>query len=151
MVSNKQKVREDEETVFIFAIGTNDSYYIHTKNKLMPSHEELQNNIKKLINLAKKFSSKIIFIGLTPVNEKVVNPIPWDTDKFYKNEDVQKYNEIIKSVCKENNLHFIEIFDEFKKIDYEKLLEDGLHPNSKGHEKIFEIIKGFLIDNKTIQ
>jgi len=30
------------------------------------------------------------------------------------------------------------------------LLEDGLHPNSEGHKKIFESVKEFLIKNKII-
>lgn len=94
--------------------------------------------------------SQIIFIGLIPVDEKKTLPIPWGTDVNYKNEYVSKYNEIIKSVCQENNIQFIEMFEEFMKLDYKKLLEDGLHPNSEGHQKIFEIVKDFLIENKII-
>ena len=29
-------------------------------------------------------------------------------------------------------------------------LEDGLHPNSAGHEKMFQRVKDFLIKNKII-
>ncbi|MFQ6056666.1 MAG: SGNH/GDSL hydrolase family protein [Methanosarcinales archaeon] len=76
--------------------------------------------------------------------------MPWATNISYKNESIQKYNEIIKSVCKENNVYFVEIFDQMMKLSYKKLLEDGLHPNSDGHQKIFEIIKDFLIKNKII-
>jgi len=136
----KQRLEEVEETIIIFAIGINDSYFLHNEDKLRTSVEDFRTNIQKIINAAKKFSIKIIFVGLTPVDESKTTPIPWDTNKSYKNEFIQKYNEIIKSVCKENKIYFVEIFEQWVKSDYKQLLEDGLHPNSNGHEKIFETV-----------
>lgn len=136
----KQRLKDDgEELIFIFAIGVNDSQFIHSKNNLRFSPEEYKDNLDKLLNLAQKFSSRIIFIGLTPVDE--TKTIHWDTDKSYKNEYIQKFNEILRSFCKENNICFIEIFEKLIKENYQDLLEDGLHPNSEGHKKIFEAIK----------
>jgi len=136
----KQRLEEVEETIIIFAIGINDSYFLHNEDKLRTSVEDFRTNIQKIINAAKKFSIKIIFVGLTPVDESKTTPIPWDTNKSYKNEFIQKYNEIIKSVCKENKIYFVEIFEQWVKSDYKQLLEDGLHPNSNGHQKIFETV-----------
>jgi len=147
----KARSKENEETIIIFAIGINDSYFVHSKNSLMVPPEQFKENIQKLTDLAQKFSSKIIFIGLTRVDESKTTPIPWDTDKSYKNENIKKYNEIIKSACKDKNIYFVEIFDKWLQSDYKNLLEDGLHPNSKGHQKIFEIVKDFLIHNKIIK
>jgi len=146
----KQRFGDNKEIMFIFSIGICDSEYIHSKNSLRFSPQKFEDNIQKLINLAKKFSPEIIFVGLTPVDETKTIPIPWATNKSCKNEYIQKFNEIIKSVCKENKIHFIEIFEKIVKLDYKKLLEDGLHPNSKGHQEIFEIVKDYLIQNKII-
>ena len=50
-----------------------------------------------------------------------------------------------EDVCCEQNILFLDIpdlaNDEF---------EDGLHPNAKGHKKIFEVVKDFLIQQKII-
>ncbi len=147
----KQRLKEDdEELMFIFAIGVNDSQFIHSKNSLRFSMEEYEKNLNNLLNLAQKLSSKIIFIGLTPVDETKTNPIPWNRDKTYKNEYIRKFNEVLRSFCNENNICFIEIFEKFIKKDYRNMLDDGLHPNSEGHEKMFDIIKDFLIQNKII-
>lgn len=148
--ANQRAKREEEKPIIIFAIGLNDSYFIQSKNSIAVLEEKFKENIKKLINLAQKFSSKIIFIGLNPVDEPKVSPMPWDRDKSYNIETIKKYNEIIKEICNENNIYFIEIFEEFLKTDYKKLLEDGAHPNALGHEKIYEIVKKFLIKNKII-
>jgi len=147
----KQRLKENEETIIIFAIGINDSQFIHSKkdNHRVPIGK-FKDNIQKLIKLTQKFSSKIIFVGLTPVDETKTTPIPWSTDKSYKNEYIQKYNETIKNICDENKIYFIEIFEKLKEMSYQELLEDGLHPNSEGHQKIFEIVREFLINRNKI-
>jgi len=151
-LETKQRVkREKEEPIIIFAIGLNDSYFIQSRNSIAVLSEKFKKNIKKLINLAQQFSSKIIFVGLTPVEESKVNPMPWDLDKSYSNENIAKYNQIIKVVCSKNNIDFVEIFENWIKEDYKDLLEDGAHPNSEGHQRIFETVKNFLIQNKIIQ
>lgn len=153
-IENECKVRIEqkykESDVIIIQTGLNDSEFIYSKNSSRVSIKNFENNIQKLTNIVQKFSSKIIFAGLTPVEEVKVNPIPWNSDESYKNEYIQKYDQIIKQVCKKNNVHFIEIFEDWLKLDYKKLLEDGVHPNSVGHQKIFETVKDFLIKNKII-
>jgi lysophospholipase L1-like esterase len=146
----KQRLKEDEETIIIFAIGINDSQFVHSKDKHGVPIDKFKDNIQKLISLAQKFSSKIIFVGLTPVDETKTAPIPWNADVSYKNEYIQKYNETIKTICEENKIYFIEIFEKLKELNYQELLEDGLHPNSEGHKKIFEIVKDFLIKNNLV-
>ena len=146
----KQRMKEGEKIIVIFSIGINDSQYIHDKNSLRTSLERFRENIKNLIKSANRFTSKIVFVGLTPVDESKTIPIPWNKNKSYKNEYIQKYNEIIKLVCKENKLYFVDIFENYMKLNYKNLLKDGLHLNSEGHEKLFEIIKDSLIKNKII-
>ena len=147
----KQRLKEEEnKTIIIFAIGANDSDFVHSKNDFWVQPKKTKKNIKKFIEIAQKFSTEIIFVGLLPAEEQKVCPMPWDMDKSSKNKNIQRYNEIIKSVCKENDIYFIEIFENWIKMDYKKLLEDGLHPNSEGHQKIFEIVRDFLKEKKII-
>ena len=146
----KQRLKENEETIIIFAIGINDSQFVHSEGNQRVPINKFKHNIQKLIKLARKFSSKIVFVGLTPVDETKTTPIPWNIDKSYKNEYIEKYNGVIKKICEENKIYFIEIFEKLKNLNYQELLEDGLHPNSKGHQKIFEIVKDFLIENEII-
>ena len=139
---NETRARYDNDTTLILEIGINDSYH----SDITP--EMFENNIQELIKKAKKYSKKIVFLGLTPVDESKTNPLPWNKNAFYKNNKIQKYDNIIKEVCKRNSIHFIEISNNFAKTDYKILLHDGLHPNTKGHEKIFEIVSKDL--NKLI-
>ncbi|MCX6764366.1 MAG: GDSL-type esterase/lipase family protein [Candidatus Nealsonbacteria bacterium] len=139
-----------EETIIIFGIGVNDSQFVLSQNSQRVPLEEYIKNLDELLNSARKFSDKILFVGLTPVDEKRTTPIPWNEDKFYKNEYVKKFNDSLRSFCQENKVYFIEIFEEMIKMNYSELLYDGLHPNSEGHEKIFEIVKDYIIKHKII-
>ncbi|MFA6341036.1 MAG: GDSL-type esterase/lipase family protein [Candidatus Paceibacterota bacterium] len=113
----------------IFAVGINDSLYI--------SFEEFKRNLEILIDQAKKFTKDIVFIGLTPVDESKVAPIPWNAEFSYNNKNIRKFNDAIKDIAKKNKLKFIDTLDRLNKDD----LDDGLHPNSIGHQKMFEVIK----------
>lgn len=130
----------------IIAIGINDSQYINSKNNPRVSLQKFESNLLELINQAKKYTQEIIFIGLIKVDEKKVMPIQWDSTKFYDNENIFLYNEKIKEICKNNELMFVEMFDLLDESD----LDDGLHPNTKGHEKMFLRVKYFLKENKII-
>jgi len=44
----------------------------------------------------------------------------------------------------------LNFFDKWIETEYENWLEDGLHANSDGHEKIFQEVKVFLIKNKLV-
>ena len=130
----------------IIAIGINDSQYINTKDNPRVDIKQFEDNINELTRQAKQFSETIIFIGLTRVDESKVMPIPWAAEKFYDNENIAKYNSIIEKVCAENHVLFINLSDVLDSKD----LEDGLHPNSSGHDKIFRKINEFLITNKLL-
>ncbi len=146
----KIRIDKNEEVIIIFPIGVNDT--IIDKNGIVwTAPDKFAENIEKLIKLAQKYAQKIIFVGPMPVDEARTNPVFWDVDVSYSNSRLEKYNEMIKSTCMKNNVHFIEIFDKLIKSDYKKLLEDGVHPNSEGHKKIFEDVKKFLIEKKILE
>jgi len=147
----KAECKAREPNVILISIGINDSQYINDRNNPRTPIGEFKDNIQKLIEIGQAFTGKIIFVGLNPVDESKTMPIPWSPEKYYTNENIQEYNNVVKSICEENNLSFIEIFDNWMKSDYKNLLEDGLHPNSKGHKKIFETVNDFLIQNKIIK
>ncbi len=146
--SMEAKAREPNS--IIFSIGINDAQYIRNEANPRVNIKRFENNIIKLMKLARKFTKTILFIGLTPVDEAKTMPIPWNRIKYYKLSRVKDYNQILKSICKKNKVQFIDIFDQWLNIKYKDLLYDGLHPNHKGHKILFETVKKSLINNKLI-
>lgn len=129
------------ETIILVSVGTNDSKINYADKKAVISDEEFENNQEKLVRIVKKYSQKILFLGFNPVDEKRTNP--W-RDNAYLNERLEKFNNIVKSVCEKNNIEFLNIFKLFDSNDYLKYIYDGLHPNSLGHEKIFNLVRPFI-------
>lgn len=144
----QQRIDEDEDTVIFFAVGTNDSQLF--KGNFRTEPDQFEKNLAQLYALARKYSQKVIFVGLFPVDEAKTCPRPSHQEKFYKNENLERNNKIIKEFCQQNKLLFIDIYDHFGKTEYLKLLDDGLHPNIEGHKQIYELIKEVLIKNKII-
>lgn len=95
-IETKQRLDEEEDNIIVFAIGINDSHFVRSQKSFRIKPEKFKNNIQKIIKLSNKYSSRIIFVGLSLVDEAKTSPIPWNADKFYKNEYIQKYNEIMK-------------------------------------------------------
>lgn len=60
--------------------------------------------------------------------------------KNYDNQSIQNYNEAIKQHCFDANLDFIDIYTAFENNDIESLFSDGLHPNSRGHSLIYDVV-----------
>jgi lysophospholipase L1-like esterase len=133
-------------TLIIFWIGDNDSILLKPQKKPMVSLPQFEKNLQKLIDKAKKFTEAVVFIGCKKVDELKTTPVPWATECHYTNKNLNLYNQKIKEVSEKNRCHFLEIFDLLNKED----LDDGLHPNSKGHKKLFLKVKDFLIAKKLL-
>ncbi|MCD6398428.1 MAG: SGNH/GDSL hydrolase family protein [Candidatus Aenigmarchaeota archaeon] len=142
-----------EPNIIIVKIGANDSRFNNvTEESIETPVTEFEKNIREIIKICKKYTSKIIFLGNTPVDESKTTPTIWSNTEYFTNKTIKKYDEIIRSICKKEDIAYLDIFNMWTKIGYKKLLdeEDGLHPNSEGHQKIFEIVKEFLIKNEVI-
>jgi acyl-CoA thioesterase I len=131
--------------ILIFQSGGNDAAYEQVEDNYQVSPSEFKENIEEIIQRAKKITDKIIFISFKNVDESKTMPVPW-RNIYYKNENIKKYCEIIKDVCAEKEVLFLDIFGLLNNED----LCDGVHPDDTGHEKIFQKVKDFLTDNKII-
>lgn len=121
-------------SIIIISIGDNDS-------ALKVPLDEFERNIKDIVNKAKKLTDKVLILGCKKVNEKLTNPVAWDKDVAYTNETIKEYDDRLEELSKKIGVSYLKMFE---LLDYNDL-EDGVHPNSAGHEKIFEYAKKFMI------
>jgi len=128
---------EDKYTIII-AIGINDSKGIGEAEQFCIKPEKFKKNILNLISKSKKYTKDIFFVGLTLINEEITFPFE---ETYFSNKIIEKYNSTIKDCCKKNKEGFIDLFEDMSKKDYKKVLSDGLHPNSKGYDFIFNKVK----------
>ncbi|MDR0462075.1 MAG: GDSL-type esterase/lipase family protein [Christensenellaceae bacterium] len=120
--------------VVAFAVGINDSSTFGSIQRV--PYNLFTMNLKKLIHLAQKYTDKITFIGLTPVDETRAEEVKSRERIRYSNDKIRQYDNGIRAVCEETGNHYIPLFDTLLSAD----LHDGLHPNSLGHHKICDRI-----------
>ena len=127
---------------FIIAIGTNDSRWLIDENKHGVDKAQFKANLEDITAQAKAFSDDIVFVGLLPCVESQVKDtaIRLNWIDSYENQYIETYNEILKQHCKDGNIAFIDLFERFKSENIESLFDDGIHPNTAGHDLIFNHI-----------
>jgi len=134
-----------ENNIIIFQIGKNDSIYVKTNATPWVTAPAYRENLLTLIEKARALSNHIIFLGLAHVDETKTTPIN-ENEEFYDNENIEAYDTVVREVCHENNAHYIPIVNVIGVED----LDDGLHPNAHGHQKIFETVRAFLLENNIV-
>ena len=139
----------EEAIQIVCAIGVNDSVYMVEEDRPRFSDDEFKNNLKQLIGLLRSVTDNISFIGLMPVNDDLLNPIPWAPEKAYTNQYVQNFEKIIESISDDENIEFLPLFDAWIKMpNWKDHLIDGVHPNTKGHELLAKQVGDFLITDQ---
>ncbi len=146
-IENEIEVRAwDDELIILIAIGTNDAIVFNETNQPVVSLEKYQKNLEAIVRKAQTKSKKVILVGLTPVDESRMSPIPWLDHHNANNKTIKEFDSIMESVAKLNHVHYIPVFDSLTP----ELLEDGDHPNSEGHEKIYLTVLDYLKTNNII-
>jgi len=133
---------EEFKNIIILSIGVNDTQEFNGNNK--NSIEKYKSNIEKIAKYVMEQNAELIVLGLTRIesDEKFL----WKPNKYYDNEIISEYDRDLQAIlefdselkrlCKEKKIKYIPMQDVLKKDDF----IDGLHPNKKGHKKIFERI-----------
>jgi lysophospholipase L1-like esterase len=145
---SRARLRKGRQILYIFHVGLNDSIIKNGKPKI--SEVSFEKNIKRIIKASKYYSDKIIFLSPPPVDEAKVSPMPWSLVEYYYLDRILQYSNIIKESCKTAKAEYIDLFKLLPVKKYVALLTDGVHPNSKGHEMIYRIVKDFLEEKKYI-
>jgi lysophospholipase L1-like esterase len=132
-----QSFKNDEfNNVVILSIGVNDTQEFN--GSLKTSLEDYEKNINKIIDYVNNQQAKLIIFGLGRIQSD--DKFYWKPGKFYCNETLDRYDEVLERVCNEKKIEYVSMKDVLAKEDY----VDGLHPNKIGHEKIFMRAKEFI-------
>ncbi|MFW9881438.1 MAG: SGNH/GDSL hydrolase family protein [Candidatus Thorarchaeota archaeon] len=129
--------------LILLEVGVNDCRHVDLADAPIETPPDVFiSNYNKIICSSKKLTDRIIILSMIPVDEKRTTPIG---NLFHFLHDQKVYHQLMLSIAKENSVHFINLFDEWlSDKNYSNLLEDGLHPNSQGHEKIYQSVKLYL-------
>lgn len=136
---------------FIVATGMNDLAYILSEQKHVTDLEQFEKNLQSIIRILGKYdNSKVIFLTVTPVNEKIAS------SREGKNTSridayVQSYNQKLSEVCSRENIAVINVYGALMETDLKKTIaSDGVHPTTLGHKIIFTTVLDYLETEKLL-
>ena len=147
ILDNKSTLIEESDDLIILMIGTNDR--IEGKGDLA----SYRNRLTEIVDYVKSRGKQIVLMSATPATvANETNP----TREFHM-EDVDT---AIMTVASDFNMEYISLFKcileycDYKNLDFNELLADGLHPNDAGYDVMYRIILkklgiGLKIDGAT--
>lgn len=127
----------NNQVIIIVAIGLNDSCIDHGEEQVPLA--EYRQNLQQIMRLARDYTSRILLVESTPVDEVRTQPVAWG-DYHYSNQRVQQYNHVMHEVAQAGGVSVVPVYRAFTEVGVADLLHDGLHPNSAGHELLHQII-----------
>ena len=133
----------------ILAIGVNDS--ADKLGKRLVPIDEYQANVKKILILMKRLSDYQLVVGLTPCVDGLMAPAAWSENDFRaQNHRIGEYERVLAGVTKEQSTEFVSMWQIFMNApNWESMLPDGLHPDSRGHGIIYNHVKNKLSELQT--
>ncbi len=129
----------DKDIRFIFSIGVNDSRLKLEGNEKTPqtSIDDYRRNIREILTLFRKYSDKILCVGLTTIDPSVDDVYPKTYE--YSRDRITEYGQALEQICEHENIAFIEVVSKIAGKP-EMFFRDHLHLSDEGHQKIAEIV-----------
>lgn len=138
-----------QDITAVVAIGINDS--IVEKNGNRVSRKNFKRNLEDIVEKCRIEVEQVILLGLTPVDESKTDLLPDEPKASYMNTEIEEYEDVIREVSEEKSAKFVPLFDRLNDDLWDEMLWDGVHPNSEGHERIFEIVKSEILEELEFQ
>lgn len=140
----KARLADNSEAIVLIAIGINDSQVDLTTGQGVVTVEQYLDNLGQIYRQAQSLASIVGFIGLTPVDQSKVDPLPWAPERAFRNDRIALFERTCQNFCQSQQIPFLPIFDQWNQLNYQALLSDGLHPNDQGHQLLFQTVSKFL-------
>ena len=135
------RIYKGNNNALVFAIGTNDTIY--RGNDVDSTPEEYRQKLSNLVDMARAYTDKLLFVSLFPVIDELLQPFPWSSSgKCYSTERMKLFNDTLTTLCKDNDLSLVDAWSDYERhSDLKSLFFDGIHPNSEGHQIIADLVK----------
>jgi len=125
-----------EGNIVFIGYGANDLAVKEGTHLINP--EQFKTNILTAVEQAKQYAQDIYLVSILPIS-KNIDGVMVASGKLRSTEEILKYNEILKEICIEKSLNYVDFYSGF--VDDKEILlsKDGVHPNEKGYGVMAEI------------
>ena len=133
----KRRTKEEiSKNLVVLQLGINDAQEIDGERR--SPLEQSESNMEEIIDSCKSRASRVVLVEEGFIAEDIDEDV---MEGELSNQDLKKYEEVKKKVAERKSVDFFNLRDEINREEWLDNLEDGIHPNSQGHERIFNKIK----------
>lgn len=120
------------ESVF-FALGMNDCKFPNGGNEHKVPLEDFRKNMQELISKARRYTQKIVIVGITDVKPEDIQ-----STSLFTAQAIESFDKVLQEIAITENLPYVSMRGVLN-IDTD--LSDGLHPNAQGYAKMYQVIR----------
>lgn len=130
----------DRELALVFSLGTNNAAIKNGSDRSSPS--DYRNELIGLVEKARRFTDKILFVGPSPCDDTKTNPVAWDHNLHYQSDRIKLFDDVTRAFCLEQNIPHVPVYETFREKTGMgiELFQDGLRSNDLGHQLIYELV-----------
>lgn len=132
---------EGYEPIFILSVGANDARADSPTGQPRISLASYRQNIEKIVQLFLRYSSQVLLIGFTAVDEKAIV----QRGVFHTNERLKQFDTALTEIARDHDVTKVDLLDKMLKEDYAHWLVDGLHPDEHGHAWVHDQVKPHVL------
>ncbi len=138
-------------TIAVIQFGINDSMVDVSgkppRDKPRLALEDYVANLKYFISELRKQKATVILMTPNPLRWRPVlkdlyGKAPYDPDSAEGlNASIIHYADAVRKIAKDEKVELIDVFEAFQKSkDLDAILPDGMHPNTKGHQIVADLL-----------
>ena len=127
-------INSEKPDIVSLMVGTNDVYFMDNERKInIVSANEYEKNIRAILSCAKRNGAKIVVGTIPPMDEEKVKNHNSSVKKYNSNENILRYNEILKKEAARSGAYCIDTYTPV--IGNSWCFEpDGVHLSPPGHK-----------------
>ena len=136
------RLADDKQNTVLFGYGAND--LAKQDGNYLVDIETYIDNISRCIEFSLEKSANVVLINVTPIAAEL-DGIPNVNNRIRNDETIRCYNQALLTLSVKYSVNLIDVYTPFNDNKEAYLTADGLHPNSAGHELLYQVISKSLL------
>lgn len=137
----------DKQDTVLFGYGAND--LATQEGDYLVDIDTYIDNLSRSIEFALEKGANVVLINVTPIAAKLEG-IPNVNNRIRNDETIRRYNQALLALSAKYGVGLIDVYTPFSDNKEAYLTADGLHPNSVGHEVLYQVISTALLSYRYI-
>ncbi|MDX2322109.1 MAG: GDSL-type esterase/lipase family protein [Moritella sp.] len=136
------RLADDKQNTVLFGYGAND--LANQDGRFLVTIESYIDNLSHCIEFALEKGASVVLINITPIAAHL-DGIPNINKRIRNDETIRRYNQALLNLSVKYSVELIDVYTPFNANKETYLTADGLHPNSAGHELLYQVISSSLL------